>query len=102
MDNKEVIDHLLKIESEAAALVNDAQAEADNRITEAEKQNRAVYEKRFLEENQRLEKEFLQSKELARQQFQKELETYKEKISSVHVNNDRFSALLDSLVLGEG
>jgi len=102
MDNKEVIDHLLKIESEAAALVNDAQAEADNRITEAEKQNRAVYEKRFLEENQRLEKEFLQSKELARQQYRKELETYKEKISSVNVNNDRFSALLDSLVLGEG
>jgi vacuolar-type H+-ATPase subunit H len=102
MDNKEVIDHLLKIESEAAALVNDAQAEADNRITEAEKQNRAAFDKRFLEENQRLEKEFLQSKERARQEYKKELETYKEKISSVHVNNDRFSALLDSLVLGGG
>jgi vacuolar-type H+-ATPase subunit H len=102
MDNKEVIDHLLKIESEAAALVNDAQAEADNRITEAEKQNRAAFDKRFLEENQRLEKEFLQLKEQARQEYRKELETYKERISSVHVNNDRFSALLDSLVLGEG
>jgi vacuolar-type H+-ATPase subunit H len=102
MDNKEVIDHLLKIESEAAALVDDAQAEADNRIMEAEKQNRAAFDKRFLEENQRLEKEFLQSKELARQQYKKELETYREKISSVHVNNDRFSDLLDSLVLGEG
>jgi vacuolar-type H+-ATPase subunit H len=102
MDNNEVLDHLLKIEAEAAALVNDAQAEADNRITEAEKQNRAAYDKRFVEENQRLEKGFLQSKELAREQFRKELETYKEKISSVHVNNDRFSSLLDSLVLGEG
>ena len=102
MDNKEVIDHLLKIESEAAALVNDAQAEADNRIMEAEKLSRAAYEKRFHEETERLEKEFLQSKELAQQQYRKELETYKEKISSVHVNNDRFSALLDSLVLGEG
>jgi len=102
MDNKEVIDHLLKIESDAAALVNDAQAEADRRITEAEKENRAAFDKRFLEENQRLEKEFLQAKELARQQYQKELETYKEKISSIPVNNDRFSSLLDSLVLGEG
>jgi vacuolar-type H+-ATPase subunit H len=102
MDNNEVLDHLLKIESEAAALVNDAQAEADKRITEAEKQNRASYDKRFSEENERLEKDFLQSKELARQEYRKELETYKEKISSVHVNNDRFSALLDSLVLGEG
>ncbi|MDR2923503.1 MAG: hypothetical protein LBU85_09215 [Treponema sp.] len=102
MDNNEVLDHLLKIEQEAAALVDDAQAEADNRITEAEKQNRAAYDKRLREENERLEKGFLQSKELARQQYQKELETYKEKISSVHVNNDRFSALLDNFVLGEG
>jgi len=102
MDNNEVLDHLLKIEAEAAALVSDAQAEADKRITEAEKQNRAAYDKRFIEENQRLEKGFLQSKELAQQEYRKELETYKEKISSVHVNNDRFSSLLDSLVLGEG
>jgi len=102
MDNKEVIDHLLKIESDAAALVNDAQAEADRRITESEKENRAAFDKRFLEENQRLEKEFLQAKELAQQQYQKELETYKEKISSIPVNNDRFSSLLDSLVFGEG
>jgi len=102
MDNKEVIDHLLKIESDAAALVNDAQAEADNRITEAEKQNRAAFDRRYVEENQRFEKEFLQLKELSRQEYQKELEIYKEKISSMHVNNDRFSNLLDSLVLGEG
>jgi len=102
MDNNEVLDHLLKIEAEAAALVNEAQAEADKRITEAEKQNRAAYDKRFIEENQRLEKGFLQSKELAREQFNKELETYKEKISSIPVDNDRFSSLLDTLVLGEG
>jgi len=102
MDNKEVIDHLLKIESEAAALVNDAQAEADNRIMEAEKKNRAAFDKRFREESERLETGFLQSKEQVRQEYRKELETYKEKISSIHVNNDRFSALLDGLVLGEG
>jgi len=102
MDNKEVIDHLLKIESEAAALVNDAQAEADKRVTEAEKQNRAAYEKRFREENERLEKGFLEAKEQARQEYKKELETYTEKISSIEINNDRFSALLDSFILGEG
>jgi regulator of protease activity HflC (stomatin/prohibitin superfamily) len=102
MDNNDVLDHLLKIESEAAALVNEAQAEADNRITGAEKQNRVAYDRRFREESAILEEEFLQSKELARQRYQEELEAYKEKISSVHVNYDRFSTLLDSLVLGEG
>jgi len=102
MDNNEVLDHLLKIEAEAAALLKEAQTEADKRIMEAEKENRAAYDKRFLEENQKMEKGFLQSKELARQDYQKELEAYKEKISSVHVNTDRFSGLLDSFVLGEG
>jgi vacuolar-type H+-ATPase subunit H len=102
MDNNEVLDHLLKIEQEAAALVNDAQAEADTRITEAEKQNRAAFDDRFREENVVLEKEFLQLKEQAKRRYQEELETYKEKISSVHVNNERFSALLDDLILGEG
>jgi vacuolar-type H+-ATPase subunit H len=101
MDNNEVLDHLLKIEQEAAALVNDAQAEADNRITEAEKQNRAAFDGRFREENEILEKGFLQSKEQARQRYREELEAYKAQISSVPVNNERFSALLDDLVLGE-
>jgi vacuolar-type H+-ATPase subunit H len=102
MDNNEVLDHLLKIETEASSFVNEAQAEADKRIMEAEKQNRAAYDKRFIEENQRLEKGFLETKELAHEQYRKELEAYKEKISSINVNNDRFSSLLDSLVLGEG
>jgi vacuolar-type H+-ATPase subunit H len=102
MDNNEVLDHLLKIEQEAAALVNDAQAEADKRITEAEKHNRGDYDERLREENVILENGFLQSKELARGRYQEELEAYKAKISSVNVNNDRFSALLDSLILGEG
>ena len=102
MDNNEVLGHLLEIESEAAVLVDEAQAEADRRVTEAEKQNRISYDERFREESEKLEKEFLQSKELARQRYQEELEAYKKEISSISVNTERFSALLDSLVSGEG
>jgi vacuolar-type H+-ATPase subunit H len=101
MDNTEVLDHLLKIESEAAALVNEAQAEADRRVAEAEKQNRTVYDERFRGESEKLEREFLKSKEQARQHYREELEAYKNTLSSVTVNNELFFSLLDKFLVEE-
>ena len=101
MDNNEVLGHLLKIESEAGVLVDDAQAEADKRVAEAEKQNRTAYEERYREESERLEGEFLASKERARRRYREELETYQEQISSMNVDTGRFSALLDKFIAGE-
>jgi vacuolar-type H+-ATPase subunit H len=101
MDNTEVLDHLLKIESEAAALVNEAQAEADRRVVEAEKQTRVVYDQHFHEESEKLEQEFLKSKEKSRQQYSEELEAYKNTLSSVTVNNELFFSLLDKFLAEE-
>ena len=100
MDN-DVLGHLLKIESEAAALVNNAQAEADKRVAEAEKKNRAEYDDRYREETGRLESAFQKSKELAQRQYREELEAYNQKISSIGADMDSFSVLLDKLVMGE-
>ena len=102
MDNDEVLGHLLKIESDAAALVNDAQTEADRRIAEAEKQNRASYEERYHAELKRLENEFQKCRELVQQQYQEEIDTYREEVSSVNVDVNAFSVLLDRLVAEEG
>jgi F0F1-type ATP synthase membrane subunit b/b' len=101
MDNKEVLGHLLEIESEASALVNEAQAEADRRILEVEKQNHAAYEERYSGESKRLEREFNTVKENARQQYQTELEAYREEISSIHVDVNRFATLLDKFITEE-
>ena len=102
MDNDEVLGHLLQIESEAAALVNDAQTEADRRIAEAEKQNRASYEEHYQTELKRLENEFQKYKEQIRRQYHEEIDAYREKISSINVDTKTFSALLDRLIEGEG
>ena len=101
MDNNEVLAHLLKIESEAAKLVDNAQAEADRRVAEAEKEKRAAYDVRYRIESERLENEFQKSKEVAQQRYLDEMEAYKQKISSTGVNKDRFSVLLDKFVLEE-
>jgi len=101
MDNDEVLGHLLKIESEASALVNDTQAEADRRVLEAEKQNHAAFDERYHRESERLESEYNAFREKMRQQYQAELAAYKEKVSSISVSLDRFSALLDKFVMEE-
>ncbi|MCL2270101.1 MAG: hypothetical protein FWC24_02030 [Treponema sp.] len=98
MDNDEILGHLLKIEAEASALVDDAQAEADRRILEAERQNHAAFGERYQREAERLENEFNAIKENARQRYQAELEAYKEKVSSIPVDVNRFCVLLDRLV----
>jgi F0F1-type ATP synthase membrane subunit b/b' len=95
MDNTEVLGHLLQIESEAALLVNEAQAEADRRTTEAEQRNRAAFDERCRKESERLENEFLKIVELVRQRYSEEIEAYKNELSSIAVDNGRFSALLD-------
>ena len=101
MDNEEVLGHLLKIESEASALVNDTQAEADRRVLEAEKQSHAAFDERYHRESERLESEYNAFKEKTQQQYQTELNAYKEKIASIDVDVNRFSALLDKFVMEE-
>jgi F0F1-type ATP synthase membrane subunit b/b' len=102
MDNTEVLGHLLEIEAEASALVDDAQAEADKRVLEAEKQNQAALEKRYCDESERLENEYLALKQKIRQEYQVELDAYREKLDSARPDANRFSALLDKFIAEEG
>ena len=101
MDNNDALGNLLKIEAEAAALVADAQAEADRRVTEAEKQNRALYEERYQNELKKLENKFQKYKEQVQKQYREELGAYRKKNSSVNVDTNAFSALLDRLFAEE-
>jgi vacuolar-type H+-ATPase subunit H len=101
MDNDEVIGHLLKIESEASTMVNEAQTEADKRLLSAEKQNHANFEEQYSKEIKRLESEFQAVKEKAQQKYQTELDAYRKNTAALNSDTKRFSALLDKLVAGE-
>ena len=101
MDNSAVLDHLYKIESEAALLVSEAQAEADRRVAEAGKLHRAAYEDRCRIESKKLETELSELNEQAQRHFREEMEAYREAISSVAVDTGSFSVLLDRLIAGE-
>lgn len=89
------LDHLLQIESKAAALVNDAQEEADKRIKTSEEKNRLSYEERYRVEIQMLEASLQKNIDKVKKQYKEALDDYQNEISKVDVNIERFSALLN-------
>jgi len=102
MSDENTLDHLLKIEAQAAALVNDAQAEADRRIHENEEKIRSAYEERFRVEAQAREASLKIEKEKLRKQYQNAIDEYRKEISGVKINVERFTSLLNEYIAGEG
>lgn len=99
MDDHEVLQHLLSIENEAAVLVSDAQTEADRRITEGEKQNRARYEEIYSSEIKILEASFAGNVSAIKDSYRKELEVYHESLKTMPINTDVFFPLAGSLLI---
>ncbi|GHV60629.1 hypothetical protein AGMMS49587_02580 [Spirochaetia bacterium] len=96
--DREVLGHLLKIEAEAAALVDDAQAEADRRIAEGERQNRSRYDEQYGREAAELEQGYKKEAAAAKEDYQNQIESYRKSLDAITVNRDRFSALMDDFL----
>jgi vacuolar-type H+-ATPase subunit H len=102
MENTGTLDYLLKIETEAAVLVKDAQAEADRRIHENEEKNRNAFDERFKQELQAHESLLKKEIEKLKEQYQQILEDYRREISGINADMDSFSFLFNSYITQEG
>lgn len=98
MENANTLDSLLQIEAKAAALVSDAQAEADRRINENEAKNHAAYEECYRTKVLELEASLKEEKEKIKLRYQNELDQYRKEISNIEVNTKRFCALLNGFI----
>jgi len=98
MDEHEVLQQLLNLESKAAGLVNDAQAEADRRISEGEKQNRAHYDEVYSLEAAELEAAYNKNIATVKEDYSTQLKEYLESLSSVPLNKAAFSSLAEKLL----
>jgi len=99
MENHEILQHLLEIESKAATLVDDAQAEADRRVSEGEKQNRSRYDDIYSSEVAALEKAFSADIALARDNYRKQLEDYHNSLKAQSLDTKAFFALAEKLLV---
>jgi regulator of protease activity HflC (stomatin/prohibitin superfamily) len=97
--DQNVLGHLLKIEGEAAALVDDAQAEADRRVAEAEKQNRSRYDEEYSRQAGELDAAYGQEINQVRADYQDRIESYRKSLEAIATDQGRFSTLLDDLLV---
>jgi regulator of protease activity HflC (stomatin/prohibitin superfamily) len=98
--DRDVLRRLLKVESEAAALVDEAQAEADRRIAEGEKESRSRYEARYGREAERLDGDYAKTILAIKEQYQNQLDAYRESLNAMPVRKDVFFALAEGLLFG--
>ncbi|MDR2631119.1 MAG: hypothetical protein LBC60_09370 [Spirochaetaceae bacterium] len=95
MDEQDVLRHLLAVEAEASALVDNAQAEADRRITEGEKQNRLVYDEEYGRETARLEGRYGETIAQIKKDYKKQLDSYRESLDAIPVHTEAFARVVE-------
>jgi vacuolar-type H+-ATPase subunit H len=101
MDDHEVLQHLLNLETKSATLVDEAQAEADRRIAEGEKQNRLRYDEAYAQEVEALETSFTQTIAALREDCRKQLEFYRDVMKRTPLDTEAFSSLAEKLLFRE-
>ncbi|GHU22318.1 hypothetical protein FACS1894164_04440 [Spirochaetia bacterium] len=100
MDEHEILQHLLQVESGAAALVNEAHTEAERRLAEAEAQERTRFNERYTQETASLQAAFEQEKSAIQAEYTKELESYQQSLDTLPVDRAGFSALFEQYLFG--
>ena len=97
----DVLRHLLEVEARAGSLVDDAQAEAADRVAEGEKENRARYDERYSREAEQLNGEYEAAVLAVKADYTRQLDAYRESLSAMPVQGPAFSALAERLLFGD-
>jgi len=100
MIETDVIGHLIELESEAANLLLDAQAEVDSRITEAKQNADKIYKEKYEGLIANLELNLSEQKKIVDQNCEKILVEYKNHISATNQDKRSFNSQLDSYFFG--
>ena len=99
MEDQEILQHLLSLEAQAAALVNEAQAEADRRVAEGEKQNRAIHDEAYAREVEGLESDYAQNLASIKENYQRQLDEYRDSLKNVTLNTGAFFSMAEDLLI---
>jgi len=98
-EDKDVLHHLLHLEEQASALVNDAQAEADRRTAEAENRNRTHHDEAYAAEVARLEAGYAGEINAVREEYKKQLDAYRAELLARPADKNAFNALAEKFLV---
>ena len=94
----DAINHLLEVEKNASALINDAAQEVDHRLSEARVKYNSEYKARYDQIAASLEAEYQTNHNSISEKYQKEIDSYKESLEAKAQDYEAFSSLLDKLI----
>lgn len=94
----DAINHLLEVEKNASALINDAAMEADRRLTQARTKYNAEYKAGYDKAAAELESDFTKEQQSIEKKYNDELDSYKASLAAKSQNFEDFSRLLDKLI----
>lgn len=97
-DDKNVLKHLLHLETEASALVDDAQAEADRRLSESETQCRSLHDQTYTAEVAKLEAAYLEEIAQVRENYKNQLDVYRSELLGRHPDEAAFGRLANQFL----
>lgn len=99
-DNTElnVITHLIQVEKEASALINDALSEADKRISSAKASYNASYKEKYEVLIKNLEENYKEESQKIQENHKKEIQDYKEKLEKLNQDSSSFNELIENLL----
>jgi vacuolar-type H+-ATPase subunit H len=100
MEDRDVLKQLLKVESSAETLVDEAQAEADRRTAAAEKDARAAYDEAYSRQAAALEQRRLARRAEAGAEYGRLLDAYRDKFAGLSPDYAAFDAILDGCLFG--
>jgi hypothetical protein len=99
--DRNLLRHLLDLETEAAALVDDAQAEADRRVAEGEERGRSRYDEAYSAEVAALEAAYTAEIAAVKADYKQQLDVYREGLKAAPVDQAAFSALAERFLIRE-
>jgi hypothetical protein len=91
MEGRDVLQHLLRVESEAASLSTEAVAEADRRVAERERFAREAYAKRYDSRVAELNAAFETEAASIAAEYRRKLDAYREALELKSVDYARFA-----------
>lgn len=95
----DVITHLLEVESQASALIDDAQTESSRRILSAKQKADESFQAKYRELVEVLENDYSQKIKSLDENHRKAFEIYQETIRNSNKDVDAFNSMLDKILL---
>ena len=94
----DAIEHLINVEKDASVMMDDAQKEADSRISKARSLSESQFKEGYDKIVAEVEAEEKKAKTAAAEKHDKDLALYKEQLESCKTDLSSFNSFMDSLV----